>query len=627
MQSGNLSTNNSTIIQPLKKDILFLEKVLEKILGNVWETIDKSMAEMILRRLEWSQLPSGELLYQQGEIGDCMHVLVSGRLKMEMNKDGKEISLGEVTSGEAIGQLSMITDERHRANIYAIRDSIVVKITKIQFDRLCAARPEMLKHFTKKVIHRLNHQASLRKQLARMQNIAFLPVSKGIDMETFMQKMQENHSKQGKILFLNGDNIGEHLAKVTLEDVPENSSTDLKLGHWLDEMEMEYDFILYQGNYDDDYWTKNCIRQADKIVLISNFYDFEKTEVEKRLLEGNSKITHVNKSLVLLHPNGDQLPSGTKQHLKIRQVARHHHIRWTHDGDFARLTRFLIGKAIGLVFAGGGAKGLAHIGVFRRMRELNMPIDFVAGTSMGAIIAGGLAQDWTPEKLFKEAKAAFVTDKPLKDRTIPIVSYYNGKKLDKVLKKHLGEANIEDQWINFFCVSSNLTTAGMVVHRQGKFWKAIRASMSIPGAFPPVVYQGDLLVDGGLMNNLPIDLMMETGVGKIIAVDLHSDKEYDLEFEEMPTSLQILKNKFTFGKNKIRVPTLMDIIAKSIVLANDEKSNNLRKLADWLLNPPVSHVGILDFRHFEEVVEIGYEYTKALLEERPELMKEFGERE
>ena len=137
--------------------------------------------------------------------------------------------------------------------------------------------------------------------------------------------------------------------------------------------------------------------------------------------------------------------------------------------------------------------------------------------------------DMDAATIHAQARNSFVIEKPLTDVTIPLISYYSGQKLNRMLRKNLGEKDIEDQWINFFCVSSNLSKACPNIHRRGSFWKAVRASLSIPGALPPVVSNGDLLVDGALMNNLPIDIMVDMGIGQVIGVDLSEEKKYKLD--------------------------------------------------------------------------------------------------
>ncbi len=178
----------------------------------------------------------------------------------------------------------------------------------------------------------------------------------------------------------------------------------------------------------------------------------------------------------------------------------HHHLRG--PADYDRVVRLLTGRAVGLVLSGGGARGFAHLGVVRALREHGVPIDLVGGTSMGAILAAGVASEWSHEELVRRFKRCFVDTNPLSDYTLPLVSLVSGRKVSTLLRSELGDIDIEDLPLPYFCVSSNLTTGRMSVHQQGTLWRWLRASVAIPGVLPPVFQGGEVFVDGGAMNIL-----------------------------------------------------------------------------------------------------------------------------
>jgi len=201
--------------------------------------------------------------------------------------------------------------------------------------------------------------------------------------------------------------------------------------------------------------------------------------------------------------------------------------------DIHRLARFVSGRAVGLVLAGGGARGFAHIGILKALTEAGVPIDQLGGTSMGAIIAAGVAAEWDTRDLAKRLRHAFVETNPLSDYTFPLIALFRGRKVSQLLRQNFGEIRIEELPKPFFCVSSDLTSGRIHVHRSGPLWRALRASVALPGILPPVTHHGHLLVDGGVMNNLPVDVMAQNPHGPIIAsdvtgeIDLHaSDDRY-----------------------------------------------------------------------------------------------------
>lgn len=248
------------------------------------------------------------------------------------------------------------------------------------------------------------------------------------------------------------------------------------------------------------------------------------------------------------------------------------------------------------------------------MLELGIPVDYVGGTSIGAIMAACIAMDLPYSELYRLTRASFVEDRVLADRTVPLVSYYGGRRLERGLQRGFGQRDLEDLWINFYCVSSNLSRAGMVVHRRGLLWRWVRASISLPGAFPPVVSGDDLLVDGGVMNNLPVDVMADLGVHRIYAVNLSAEKPYTLGYERVPGTLQLLRNRFAPKAKKLKVPGLMTIITKSIMLASYQRMGEVQDRAFQILTPPVQHMSLLDFKKLDEGIRLGYDYATQVLE-------------
>ena len=215
----------------------------------------------------------------------------------------------------------------------------------------------------------------------------------------------------------------------------------------------------------------------------------------------------VREELVLLHPGTAQRPSGTAGWLAKRDLHAHHHVRLGDQTHMQRLARRLAGRALGLVLSGGGARGFAHVGVLRAMEELGIEIDLIGGTSMGALVGGQYARGLGLHESL-ELNRRFANPKQLFDYTLPLTSLMASRKLTRVMMGTYGDVRIEDLWRPFFCVSSNLTRAEAIIHRSGPLWEAVRASIAIPGIFTPILRGGDVLVDGGVMNNFPVDVMV-----------------------------------------------------------------------------------------------------------------------
>jgi NTE family protein len=279
-----------------------------------------------------------------------------------------------------------------------------------------------------------------------------------------------------------------------------------------------------------------------------------------------------------------------------------------------RLTRFIQGRAIGLVLAGGGARGLVHLGIYKALEEKGIPIDIVGGASAGSIVGGILAMDLQVDAAFALLKEMAAINPTKRDTDLlPFVSLIRGKKLKKALHYAYQDRNIEDLWREFFCVSSNMSRVELCVHREGNLAKAVRASVAIPGVFPPVIYGNDIHVDGGVMSNLPVETMRDMGASRIIAVDFDTDRDYELNYDEIPSSAVLLRQRIT-GQIKYRVPSIVNILMKSIVLSSDSQARRLSESVDLFFRPDVKTIGFIQWEAYQEAVDIGYQYASKALE-------------
>jgi NTE family protein len=261
----------------------------------------------------------------------------------------------------------------------------------------------------------------------------------------------------------------------------------------------------------------------------------------------------------------------------------------------------LTGRAVGLVLSGGGARGFAHLGVVKALREHGVPIDLVGGTSMGGILAAGVASDWDDAELAERFRRSFVDTNPLSDFTLPIVSLVSGRKVGMLLRRELGDIDIEDLPLPFFCVSSNLTTGRIAVHQQGTLWRWLRASVAIPGVLPPVFHGGEVFVDGGAMNNLPVDVMRARGRGPVIGVDVGTDRAFttDVEATETPSVWTLLRGRR-------RRPNILRILWRAGMVNSAAATLERRRQSDLLITPALESLDLLDWQGFGRAVEIGY---------------------
>ncbi|MDD8026597.1 MAG: patatin-like phospholipase family protein, partial [Acidobacteriota bacterium] len=294
----------------------------------------------------------------------------------------------------------------------------------------------------------------------------------------------------------------------------------------------------------------------------------------------------------------------------------HQHLRWDREADFARLARILSRRSVGLVLGGGGARGMAHLGVLRALQERGIPVDMVGGTSIGAIVGGAVAMGMDAEQLMVLCQETFQKHNPFSDVTIPVVSLLRSRKIDRAALRAYGEARIEDLWLGFFCISSNLGSCDVKVHTEGPVWKAARTSSSLPGIMVPVLHDGSVHVDGGVMNNLPGDIMRRKA-GIVITVDVDSRENMRPGFTEFPSPRKILWSRILPWKKKISTPNVAEIMMATIMTGCRKSADAVKEDADLSLEPPVRGIGILDFKAIEKTAQAGYEYTLGMLDGLP----------
>ena len=318
-----------------------------------------------------------------------------------------------------------------------------------------------------------------------------------------------------------------------------------------------------------------------------------------------------------LHADRSGSPTETRRWLEAGRVTTHHHLGVATPSDYDRLARFLTGRAVGLTLGGGGARGLAHIGVIRAFQEAGIPIDMIGGTSMGAVIAAQYALGLDYQTMVEINRKGWIKMDPLKDKTLPIVALLSGKKLDRMLTMMFGNARIEDLWIKYFCVSVNLTQAETVIHQSGLLRTAVRASAGIPGVAPALCNKGDLIVDGGVLNNLPADVMRTLSGGKVIAVDVSPQRDLavDPTCRELPSSWKILWSRINPFMDTVKVPSILAVIMRTLMLSSVHSTHLVRKHVDLYICPPLDSFGIFDWQQIDKIVDAGYQCAVKKLEE------------
>jgi predicted acylesterase/phospholipase RssA/CRP-like cAMP-binding protein len=558
-----------------------------------------------------------------GESGGAVYLIVSGRLLVlgspEPNPDTATIPesevLAELGKGDTVGETSLMTGDPRTATVVALRDSLVAALDQQAFKQLIQAFPlEMMSILTRQLNRRSQESQAHRRHDRPPASIAILPLAPESNASAFTARLQQALSTFGEVL---------SVSRETPLVRNSTAASETRLVEWLNDQENSFRHVLYQAEPAATRWTLRSIRQADRIYLLANAADDPSASALrlKDILHSELRATGAHQPakhyhLILLHPSGDTRAAGTELwRAAFPMVTEHHHVRLDHDADFARLARSINQRLVGLALGGGFALGIAHIGIIRAMRELNIPIDQVGGTSMGSVVAAACAMHFDYEQML-DVIVVGCANSLKRDYTFPVLSLLTGAKMARVLGVHLGNLRVEDFWLPYFSISASLRHASMVVHTQGNALRSVLASSRAPVMFPPLQWGDDLLVDGGLVNNIPADVMRSlTPGGTVFAVDVSRSEEIPRPTGENLSVSGWKQLLGRFAPRSKRQPTvnMLDVLGRIIRLGGVSRAQLIRADADCYLAPPLTGFKALDFAQGRQIAEASYEWALQAL--------------
>ena len=585
---------------------------LASLLPAIIGPLDVDVIKEFEKKIEWVSLPRGEPLFRQGEPGDAWYIIARGRLQVVVTDEhGEEQVLREMGRGESLGEIALLTEEPRSATPYAMRDSEVIRIGKADFDEIMVRYPRVLMSIAQTLMKRsMKTKAGRRRKRANL-NLAVIGASPGAPTSWFAEQLARSFQAVGPTLHVNSERLArlgvmENINRVTADDDP----SWLRFSEWAEEQDSLFDIIILEGDPSSTAWTQRAIRQADHVLVVADAgSDPRVGGLEEQLFGADRrKLRGTHLSLVLVHPEQTRLPSGTERWLRPRPgLKAHHHVRRGGSADVDRIARLLGGCGIGVVMGGGGARGFAHVGIVQAMQQLGIPIDYLGGTSMGAILSAQFAMGLTVQQTL-ELNLRVTRTRPFSEYTLPLMSVLRSRRLEAGARMSFGDVRLEDLWTPYFCISANLTTAEMVVHDRGVLWEAIRASGALPGILLPVVLGKTLLVDGGVINNLPGDVMRQRCGGAMLAVDVSPEEDVSVGLEGFPSPWRILLNRVLPLQKKLAVPSIADILMRTLMLGSASRTYQVRRDADLYLRPPIDRFGMLEFHSMKEIAAVGFQY-------------------
>jgi NTE family protein len=544
----------------------------------------------------WFSLPGGQTLFSRGDRSNELYFLRAGRLGAFRHEPGHETQfLGVIRPGEPAGEMSLIADAPHSADVVALRDSEIIAVPREVFFEACEADTAVMIELAKLMMLR-SRQAVTRGGVGEPSVFGFVSLGQSGALRPLAERLAREIAGLG-------------YSVTTIGAEAQTAPTE-----WFSDVERTHDFVLYIAEADDGGWRQVVARQVDRLFRVGRG-DRNPPKSETMVDVPSPLQAQQLVDLILLHPAQTVRPAGSEAWLDLAQPARLFHVRREHEGDLQRMARVLTGQSVGLVLSGGGARAYAHVGAIRALRDRGVPIDFVGGVSMGAVIAAGLAMGWDDPEMERRIKEAFVDTSPLADIALPLLAMTHGLQVNERLAHHFGETQIADLWLPFFCLSSNLTTGAYQMHRRGLLRRALRASISLPGILPPATDQQNVLVDGAVMKNFPADVMRASQLGPIVGVDVTSGRSITADDVARPASVW----RWIWSGQWRRGPPIVSLLMRAATVSTSRDLAAAREATDVLVLPDVSKVEIRDFSAYEPAVAEGYRATIEALDklERP----------
>lgn len=539
----------------LGAEALAAESVLSALPPEARARLERSM-----HRLD---VLAGHPLIEQGDPPGPAYLVQTGRLEVAV--DGQVVR--ELGPGDVVGELSLLTGEQRSAGVAALRDSTVLGLPRTAFEDLVTTDHVAARALLGQMAARLRTAAAPGpRPPQRITVVSVVALSRGVDVDAVAAEVTLGLARHRSVV------------------APGRVDT---AGLRRAERDNERVVLVARPDHPAE-WREFCIRQSDVVVLVA------RADAADPLPPTVARPAR-QPELVLVgappaHPERARWVADTDA-WDLTLV----------DGDLAvglrPLVARLAGRSVGVVLGGGGARGMAHIGVLRELEESGIPVDRVAGTSIGAVLAATYATGMDGEQLEQVGFDEFVRRHPFGDLRLPTHALIAGRRIEAGLRRTYGtDTVVEGLARQLWVVSVDLAARTRQVHRRGNLVEAVTASSRLPVFMPPLPQDdGRLLVDGGVLDNLPTDLLVQRDEGPVLAVNIGAG-----------VSRQ--------RSGRPRVPALGDTLMRTMMISSGGAIGRAREHGAWVINVAGRGVGLLEFHQMDVLVESGRSAVRTLLE-------------
>ncbi len=520
---------------------------------------------------------AGEWLFREGERADSLFVVRSGRFEV-VAEGSTETIIRTLQRGEVLGELALLQESVRSVSVRARRDGELLEVNRKSFEALVRDAPSFAVGLARALGAQLAASRTSTTSTASPRSLAVVGLDEGAPVRAVADLLAVELRRFGSV--------------AELWDRPGASDPQLLL----DRAEADADTVVLAGSSTslDSGWTGTCIREAERVLVLSSGASSARSLERPEAVHGCT--------LVVIGRGADV----TKfEALRPREVEVVESAAELPD-RIAAVSRRFAGRSVGLALSGGGARAFAHLGVIEELESAGLAIDRIGAVSMGAIVGGAHACGFDPATTLEAFRETFGARSPSGDYTLPLFSLVRGGRARRGLDLLFGERRIEALPRRFFCVSCDLIGRELVRHRSGRLGEAVRASLSIPGVFPPVATaDGRLLVDGGVLENLPVESMADGGAGPVIAVDVTDQRAGFRSLPPSGTARIGRQLRRLLTGDEAEIPRLDETLVRTLTVGSINTAAAAAQHADLVIRPNVEGVGMLDWSQLERVRQAG----------------------
>jgi NTE family protein len=642
--------------------------------ASIFSRLKNSEKRLIIQKSEVRHYKKGETIYRQNDPPDAFYCVISGRVRISRFKDNVEEALEFLTCGMYFGIISLLTTQTHSVSAKAVNDTLVLSIKKDDFNFILEKVPHLAVDLSKTLSHQIrtrdyaraaqksnivcvysaikgigrtmysaNLAISLRKETGK--RVILLEVSQSgkdllniFNMDTRNELIDLEHSVLQKDIVNNFVMRKQDLG-IDFLSIAHNSEKNVsseRVSQFLTLLTNDYQYVIIDLPVQRDDFVFKTLEQSDTIHILTDYeienikstrklmvslyknvnYPLEKIRIIVNAKKDSTKIVFEEIIILLDHDIFANIPVFWQAEDRVSEDSLKIVLAQP-DSEYAkavrRIAREIGGVLVGLALGSGAAFGLAHIGVLKVLEKEKIPVDVVAGTSIGALI-GAL---WVSGKSAAEIedimmgynKNKMKVFKLLFDFCFPKTSLAKGRRVIDFLRKNIGNKTFYDVKIPFKVVACNLDKREKVVYESGNLVDAVRSSLAIPGIFMPTMSEGDLIVDGGILEPVPVDVLAKSGVKKIIAVNVlpspqdmqdgYKNYKYYLEKKRAEIDKQNFAVRFLyrliFMLKKIFSPNIFDIMVNSILAMEYVMAKEDCAKADVVIHPVIAGANWFEF--------------------------------